>query len=343
MSLSFGDCRDEKPEKVSVQCCVGDERRMDGPTKISELPEERMECESTPDNGGSTGTGTGASSIIGDNDGESSVESSPCTCSSLTVVSEGEETSSREVIGVSYLHDDDDDETTSNEDSEPSSQRSLDLSVDTPEIESVGRDIAIVGKLLFRDEFPSDFGDFTPSDIQGSGLPRLNHQTSLCLEEIDPVPIEEFIRDIFFVPVSRFCSREKCHGHINKSEELRTPSNIIFGLRFRDASCPVTHPTVSEVSNTSPLLGRVFQGDIILQVNDTKLLGFRAEEVVALFDKTTPTRDEERDDGQSFDCLDAFEHQVIKLTVMSCHSEDMSYLDDDEEDDTGVPGTGVEF
>lgn len=91
-----------------------------------------------------------------------------------------------------------------------------------------------------------------------------------------------FVRDVYFVPT--------------------VTTGTSLGLDVLDASCEVTHPIVSSIHEQSPLTDRVFEGDILLAVNESETAGWTNTKIstwMAHHSKTSA---------------------AIKLTIMSSHT-----------------------
>ena len=160
------------------------------------------------------------------------------------------------------------------------------------------------------------------------------------------MPTEEFIREIFFVPVSsHFFDKTRSR------ESLLDGEVPVLGIQLSDASCAVTYPCIKQVWHNSPLVGRFFEGDFILKLNGTDMTGLTTSEVVEHLlatgkqDDEESSRDDKEEGGEG-----RLMYQMIKLTVMSAHADDGSAFDDndtyDEEDDDidfGLAHTGVEL
>ena len=131
----------------------------------------------------------------------------------------------------------------------------------------------------------------------------------LELEDSSPGKSEDFIRDIYFVPVPSSASGTTL-GCIS-----------LLGLKLGDASCSMTHPQVLTVEPTSPLYERIFQGDFILGINGADTAGLSVSEVVDLLKSSFDQNDEKT--------------RFIKFTVMSSNAEEWSGSGDTEKSSRG--------
>jgi hypothetical protein len=221
----------------------------------------------------------------------------------------------------------------------------------------VERDIAIVGRLLFQDadqidkenedsttQYDSESRSITRSsndsmEERGVDIVTKNHVGStVLLEEIDRVEGDACLRDIFFVPRSDGRAERERASHPDE----------LLGLRLSDASCPVTHPRVAEVSATSPLVGSILTGDVILRVNEESVAGFKAHEVMRLLDDGSrkERREEARQDDDEQSSTISFgtlKYHMTKLTMMCSRCDDLSESDADEAADIGLPGSRAEL
>jgi len=87
---------------------------------------------------------------------------------------------------------------------------------------------------------------------------------------------------------------------------------VDLGLHLSNATCPVTHPTVEHVNETSPLLGRVFHGDFVLRVNGIETAGLTADQVLKQFQ------------GAAHDAKEQVTSRMVKLTIMSSRPDGAS-------------------
>jgi hypothetical protein len=150
------------------------------------------------------------------------------------------------------------------------------------------------------------------------------HTEENCIVLNAASPINEFVRDIYFVPVSLSDSDD---------ELLSSSSPSKLGLQINDASSMVTHPAVAKVAINSPLAGRIIEGDYILRVNDAETAGFSAESVHRLIQciQQTPLRANAAS-GVA---------KMIKLTVMTSQSDCPDDLSEDSID-LGILETALE-
>lgn len=249
----------------------------------------------------------------------SPVRSESSRCSTLTDISEGTE-STPQLVGETVLKDEE--ATLKKINIVPS--MSLEFSDDTPSDEE--RD-AVDGSHLAH-------CDVRESPTQQTQLEHLTASISVTdpagrhpfssVHDMQAVPIQDYIRDIYFVVGT-------------------TPSaqnGVDFGLDLLDATCPVTHPSVTAVHAKSPLLGRIFTGDFVLHVNDTDVAGQSAVHVAKLMEcNNGDTQD---------DVTGAKTKTVIKLTIMSSHVDGMSDTDGASDADGqasldfGFPDSAVE-
>jgi hypothetical protein len=209
---------------------------------------------------------------------------------------------------------------------------------------------------------PNDTTDIEQCNCDGEEpQERPCHTISFSsMDDIEPIPIEEYIRDVFFVPVinssSSSCSKSSSEEHSMTQRDDASWGKIVksLGLELLDASCAATHPVVSNVSAKSPLRGRVFAGDFIRRVNDTETLGFSSKEIAQLLVQGNKKKrqlqedDAEKEQGSSGESTNAKEEEdqkenledgsdenrphnhMVKLTVISSHA---SVATDCEEDD----------
>jgi hypothetical protein len=106
---------------------------------------------------------------------------------------------------------------------------------------------------------------------------------------------EQYLRDIYFVPIV----------------EIATPS---LGLDILEASNE--YPKISKVHEDSPLIGQVFEEDVILAINNIPTFG-GDESALTMFSSLAMTEQ----DTCAMD-LEAATAKVIKLTVLSSHVDD---------------------
>lgn len=129
------------------------------------------------------------------------------------------------------------------------------------------------------------------------------------------IQAEEYIRDIFFVPI--------IEGDASSKERKITE---ILGLEVCNASCAATHPAVAKILDKSPLKGRIFEGDFILKVNDIETTGFSSNDITdtVLFDDRN-TMLLGNDDGSIDEQKDEQSvYRMVKLTIMSSRMEEGS-------------------
>ena len=263
-----------------------------------------------------------------------------------SITSLGTRSKESQLIGESCLKGQNDDWTPQKLICKPSpSLRSLEFSPDGPEDDFVGRDIAIIGKLLF-----GNMGEDESSDADSDSSTEFEEGSDGNLfpsEDIDLIPSDEFKRDIFFVPVSKHLEEIESDG-----DTIERALDVL-GLRIADASCGATHPIVYIVKDNSPLRGRIFEGDFILKVNGKRTRGFSASDVVNVLLKNIKADDDsscgseegcgevERNKEGSCPLL----YQMIHLTILSSRDEPDTDTDDcldDDSFDTGIPASAVE-
>lgn len=120
---------------------------------------------------------------------------------------------------------------------------------------------------------------------------------------------DSYVRDIYFVPVAS-----------------KSVADFDLGIQLHNASCAWTHPMIASIEEKSPLAGRLFEGDILLAVNNVETTGLCGDEVSKSFSSESTSGDvqEPGDDGDDDDeasstpCSQA---RVVKLTVMSSLSD----------------------
>jgi hypothetical protein len=261
----------------------------------------------------------------------------------------GEECLKEEGLALEQLH-------------EPPSFLSLERSPDTrPSMGSVGRDIDIVGRLLFcegddggdgmdhnvLDLYESAVDDFSQSEhsnekeeIEDSRTHSdCNHPNSSA-SPIDLVSPHDFTREIYFVAIPRQPCPEESKPSPGKNDA--EGSTDALGLQLLDASCEATHPSVAVVLPSSPLLGRIFEGDFILKVNGLDVSGYSCEKLGSLLlEKKGSDGGEDETQSTSSGHLS---YQMINLTIMSSRCD--RGWDEESSDgsfDLGVQESGVEL
>jgi hypothetical protein len=117
---------------------------------------------------------------------------------------------------------------------------------------------------------------------------------------------QEVVREIYFAP-----SATAKDGHVS------------MGLRLVDAVSSMSCPSVAAVDLSSPLIGRIFIGDVIMSIDDADTSGLSADEALALMELV---------DGR----------QMVKLTVCSHEYDGGSDTDGQDSLDFGVPETSEE-
>lgn len=127
--------------------------------------------------------------------------------------------------------------------------------------------------------------------------------------EIDDSITQEYVRSIFFVPVC---------GTAGSAHAL--------GIELEGTSSSTNHPSVKSIHGESPLRGRVFEGDVVLAVNNKDATGLGGKEVSRL-----------ATDGSKLS-------DVIKLTVISNKPDgsDTGSDTDQASIDTGIESTAIE-
>jgi hypothetical protein len=127
---------------------------------------------------------------------------------------------------------------------------------------------------------------------------------------------DSYIRDIYFVPVA-------------------ANTVVDLGIQLHDASCTSTHPLIASVQENSPLAGRLFEGDILLAVNNVETTGLCGALVSKSFSENAVVQQEtpgDNDDELS-PTSSSQGAQVVKLTVMS------SIHDSDDDSDSSSSST----
>jgi hypothetical protein len=228
----------------------------------------------------------------------SPIRSESSRCSNLTDISEGTE-STPELAGETVLKDEE--ATLKKKNTVP--RTSLDFSDDTPSDEE--RD-AVVDSQLNYCAHGVDV-DVRDSPSQQTQLEHLIASIPVAVHDMQAVPIQDYIRDIYFVVGT-----------------ATTQNGVDFGLDLLDATCPVTHPSVVGVHANSPLLGRIFTGDFVLHVNNTDVVGQSAVQVAKLLECKN-NGDDAQDDMEGATTTKT--KTVIKLTVMSSHVDGASDTD----------------
>jgi hypothetical protein len=181
-----------------------------------------------------------------------------------------------------------------------SDDTSLDRSPDTPlgdqPYGSTQNEMAQLEQLYSKSELP--FQEYT--DMAQSG-------------QSEEDSMQDYVRNIYFVPV--------------------VATRVNFGIEVEDASCPLSYPTVAAVKEKSPLLDRIFVGDLILAINNEGTVGLCASDVTKRF--ITGEDGEEEGPGQT---------HIVKLTVMSSQPDgsDSDSSSSIESIDTGRSETAVE-
>jgi hypothetical protein len=127
---------------------------------------------------------------------------------------------------------------------------------------------------------------------------------------------DSYVRDIYFVPCTEECS----------------PS---LGLELSDAKSPEAWTRVIKVEDLSPLVGRIFVGDLILSVNDIDTAGRSSKNVLELLEKTHAHVD-------GVDESSVASSRMTKLTVIGAESDNGSLSDGQQSFDLGQPESGVE-
>ena len=157
-----------------------------------------------------------------------------------------------------------------------SDDTSLDRSPDTPHgdqpFSSPQNELAQLEQLYNKTELP--FQEY-------SGL--------ACSELSEEDSIQDYVRDIFVVPVADTC--------------------ISIGIEVEDAPSESSYPAVASISEESPLLDRIFVNDLILAINNEEMVGLCATDVMKRFILS-----------ESVD-MEIRQQNIVKLTVMSSHPD----------------------
>jgi hypothetical protein len=108
---------------------------------------------------------------------------------------------------------------------------------------------------------------------------------------------DSYVRDIYFVPVA-------------------ANTVLDLGIQLHDPSCTSTHPMIASVQKSSPLAGRLFEGDILLAVNNVETTGLCGDEVSKSFSESGGVQEPGDDDEST-----PSQARVVKLTIMSSQSD----------------------
>jgi hypothetical protein len=253
----------------------------------------------------------------------SPMRSESSRCSSLTDISEGTE-STPQLAGETVLKD----EEATHKKKIIVPRMSMDFSPETPldeERDAIADSHLCVGADVDVRESPSQQTQLEHLIASIPVTDPTGRRSFSPVHDMQAVPIQDYIRDIYFVVGIR-----------------TSHDGVDFGLDLLDATCPVTHPSVVAVHAKSPLLGRIFTGDFVLHVNDTDVAGQSAVQVAKLL---------ECDNGDTQDYVAGGATKtstVIKLTIMSSHvdgpsdADGASDADGEASLDLGFPDSAVE-
>jgi hypothetical protein len=227
-----------------------------------------------------------------------SIHSSRSTVSSSSShaeKSQASSTNSQELFGVGCLCDTPQKST--------SGETSLDRSPDTPyslqeDASTTRNELAQLEQVYQKPELP----------IQE--YVQISRENSIDEDSVH----QDYVRDVYFVPVAA--------------------SRVVdLGIQLSDAIAADTYPNVLSVSEESPLVDRVFVGDVILAVNNEWTAGCDASKVTSMF----WTGDEEQGHERA---------DIVKLTIMSCQADGSDSESDvtsiHESFDTGDAETAIE-
>lgn len=128
---------------------------------------------------------------------------------------------------------------------------------------------------------------------------------------------DRVVREISFVPISK-----------------GTRNSAAIGLDLVSAVCSSTHPTVNKLGMSSPFVGRIFAGDLIICINEINTAGMSGKDVLQLIE------------GKSASCVEQSRSggEMVKLTVLSQETDDASLLSDGQQSlDFGLYATRMEM
>lgn len=249
-------------------------------------------------------------------------------CSSLTDISEGTE-STPQLAGEMVLND----EEATPKKKNTASRTSLDFFPDAPSDEE--RDVVVDSHLGHCAHGDDKEVRESPTSLQTqlehliASIPvtdRTGRPSSPTHHNTQVVPIQDYIRDIYFVVGVGTASTQ----------------NVVdfdFGLDLLDATCPVTHPSVGAVHAKSPLAGRIFMGDFVLNVNDMDMAGQSAFQVAELLECNSDCDGHHENESGA---TKSNYKTVVKLTIMSSHADGASDTDGQASLDLGFPDSAVE-
>lgn len=283
------------------------------------------------------------------------------SCSSLTDVSTSDSTENEsDLHGEDFLKEEEEEQTCRS-----ISIRSLERSPYTrPSTGSVGRDIAIVGGLLFSGDGyeedhdilkrcqdvedllrPTEHGGIRQHKENVTSSNRHGGRLTLSTESEIELYGEDYTREIYFVAVPKRRSRLISSSDPGAASGGGTVDTL--GLKLLSASSAATHPSVAQMLPNSPLVGRVYEGDFILKVAGVDAAGFSVEKLERLLINQGDGDEEFLGGIDSKDRSHHLSYQMINLTVMSSKCDwgrdDIGSSSDDDSFDMGVPESGVEL